>query len=221
MVASGVDRWVHGPLGTTPGSWTTQLQIRLSDYERRFAVTCPANDERWLGTRKGFEEATQAIHEMLRQVKSIEVSAISAAAERDAAQNRAAPSAPAVDDKSASLRRRRGIGTEEANVRARAYLHDKPNAKAREVAKGIGCALGTVSKLSAWKAVTEQRRKLSGGRKPTAVSLSSKMETVTAVDDETLDQLIAEQRADSELSPLVDDPPDRIARRKVRVYARR
>jgi hypothetical protein len=52
---------------------------------------------------------------------------------------------------------------DEANIKARKFLAQNPNATARELSKGIGCALGTVSKLPAWQAVKEQ---LNMGRHP-------------------------------------------------------
>ena len=108
----------------------------------------------------------------------------------------------------------------EANVKARDYLKDNPEATAREVAEGIGCSLGMVPKLPAWKAVYEQRVK---GRqpKPRTVSLTTKLQRATGVEDESLKKLIAEQEADFEASPLEENVPDGRdagAPRQARVY---
>jgi len=101
---------------------------------------------------------------------------------------------------------------EEANINARAYLRDHADATARQLAEGIGCALGLVSKLAAWKAVQEEREK---GRKPKpkAIRLTERMLNATGRNQQaTLTALVAEQQADQEASPLDDDP------RRAKVY---
>lgn len=99
------------------------------------------------------------------------------------------------------------ISKAEATVKAREFLLQRPDATVREVAAAVGCAVGTVSGLTPWKAVNEQRKQ---GRKPRSVALTDKMLAVTGSDDE-LARLIAEHKADDELSPV--DPP------RVKVYA--
>ena len=107
----------------------------------------------------------------------------------------------------------------EANIAARKYLKEHPKATARELVKGIGCSIGLVSQLPAWKAVQEQRKK---GRQPKAgvVSLTKKLEQTAGAEDESLNKLINEQAEDAEPSPLDDDPPAERqgAPRKAKVY---
>jgi len=65
-----------------------------------------------------------------------------------------------------------------------------------------------VSKLPAWKAVQEEKRKGRTPKKLKGVSLTGRvLATTPAATEATLDQLIAEQEADSEASPL--DPSGR------------
>ena len=82
---------------------------------------------------------------------------------------------------------------DEYNVLARAYLKEHPLAKCRELAKAIGCALGTVSKLPAWQAVMGERRK---GRTPKSVSFTEKVEATVGKEDAQLQRLMADQEAD-------------------------
>jgi hypothetical protein len=115
---------------------------------------------------------------------------------------------------------RRGVPKDEANIKARAYLLRNPAATVRELADGIGCSTGLVSKLPAWKAV-QDRRKQEQQRKVKVVRLTPRLQGVVGVDDE-LNQLIAEQKADAELSPLETDPAsDRLgAPRRAKMYRR-
>jgi hypothetical protein len=107
--------------------------------------------------------------------------------------------------------RRSGMSLDEANVTAREYLEknahreqDHDPVSSRELAKAIGCALGTVPKLPIWKALMEQRRKRQKGKAPKAVALSEKVLASAGQDDKELQRLIREQKADSEPSPLDD-----------------
>ena len=108
----------------------------------------------------------------------------------------------------------------EANIKAREFLRENPNATARELATGIGCSSGLVSKLPAWQAVTEQRDKGRQPKKAVTVALTSKMEQAIGVEDEALIKLINEQQADAEPSPLQDDAADNRpgAPRRAKVY---
>lgn len=93
----------------------------------------------------------------------------------------------------------------EANIKARAYLQVNTNATARELAAGIACSTGLVSKLPAWQAVKEQRDNLRQPKKVAVVSLSAKLQRIAGNEDESLAKLIGEQEADAEPSPLQDD----------------
>ena len=82
---------------------------------------------------------------------------------------------------------------DEYNIRAREYLKAYPLAKSRELSSAIGCALGTVSKLPAWQAVREARRK---GRIPKCIALTEKFEATVGEDDAALRRLMNEQETD-------------------------
>lgn len=90
------------------------------------------------------------------------------------------------------------VSKDEANVKARAYLIGHPEAKARDVATAIGCAVGLVSSLSAWQVIMEQRRLGRTPKRPTAVHLSHKMIASSPIGekDEVLKQLMEEQEND-------------------------
>lgn len=111
----------------------------------------------------------------------------------------------------------------EANIRAREYLKQNSEASARQLAEAIGCGLGTVSKLPAWKAVQEARAKGRQPKRAGVVRWTTKLEQVAGVEDDQLAKLIAEQRADDEPSPLDEEAPDgrdEGAPRKAKVYRR-
>jgi hypothetical protein len=94
------------------------------------------------------------------------------------------------------------ISRDEANVKARAYLRAHPKATARELAAGIGCSTGLISKLTAWKAVKEQRDKKRLPKKNKAVRLTEAMQRELGIEDANLARLLADQVLDSEPSPL-------------------
>ncbi len=110
----------------------------------------------------------------------------------------------------------------EANITARELLRQNPNATVRQLAKGVGCSTGLVSKLPAWKAVKEQRDIGRQPKKTVTFALTKKMELTIGVEDKQLAKLIAEQQADSEQSPLEDDAPDsrKGAPRMAKLYGR-
>lgn len=111
---------------------------------------------------------------------------------------------------------------DEANIKARDFLRQSPNATSRELATGIGCASGLVSKLPAWRAVKEQRDKGRQPKKAAAVALTPKMGQVVGIEDEALSKLISEQEADAEPSPLQAAADDRVgAPRRAKVYRKR
>jgi hypothetical protein len=109
---------------------------------------------------------------------------------------------------------------DEANIKAREFLRQNPNATSRELATGIGCSSGLVSKLPAWQAVKEQRDKGRQPKKSGNVSLTPAMERTIGVEDESLAKLIREQDADAEPSPLQDDSADdrHGAPRRAKIY---
>ena len=105
---------------------------------------------------------------------------------------RGMPSTPAP---SSGRRKGRGMPRAEANVAVGDYLKEHPDAKAREVREAVGCSLGMVTTLSAWKAVKGERAK---GRKAKQRPLTEKVLKARAApgDKSILDKLIAEQEAD-------------------------
>lgn len=112
---------------------------------------------------------------------------------------------------------RPAMSCEEANAKARELLKadaafaDKSQ---RDWSREIGCSVGLVCKLPMWRAVMKRRPK---GRKPKAVALTDKLEATIGKDDEALQDLIGEQQADDEPSPLEDDDPGSTPKRvKVR-----
>jgi hypothetical protein len=109
---------------------------------------------------------------------------------------------------------------DEANIKARDFLRQHPNATLRELAAGVGCSTGLVSKLPAWKAVKEQRDKGRQPKKAGNIALTPKMEQVVGVEGDALAKLIGEQEADAEPSPLVNDAAgDRTgAPRRAKIY---
>jgi hypothetical protein len=108
----------------------------------------------------------------------------------------------------------------EANIKARDFLRENPGATSRELATGIGCSTGLVSKLPAWQAVKEQRNKGRQPKKAGTMALTPKMEQVVGVEGDALAKLIGEQEADAEPSPLVNDAAgDRTgAPRRAKIY---
>jgi hypothetical protein len=112
------------------------------------------------------------------------------------------------------------VTKDEANIKARRFLKDNPLANVRDLAKGIGCSTGLVSALPAWRAVKEERDKGRQPRKSAVVSLTPKLGQVAGIEDKTLADLIYEQEADAEPSPLQEDPPNNRegAPRKAKIY---
>ncbi len=107
---------------------------------------------------------------------------------------------------------------DEANIMARQYLKDSPNATARELQARIGCSIGLVSKLPAWEAVQEQKSKGREPKKAKVVSLTAKLQRTAGDEDKSLAKLIDEQDADAEPSPMQDDPRRDGSPRRAKVY---
>lgn len=104
---------------------------------------------------------------------------------------------------------------EEYNLRAREALKSPKLRSARGLARAIGCSLGTVSKLPAWRAYQEKAKRQKA-RAPKAVALTEGVLANQGAEDKELERLIAEQQADFEASPLVSHArKHRRQRRKV------
>jgi hypothetical protein len=102
------------------------------------------------------------------------------------------------------------ISMAEANIKAREHLNKHRDAKVRDIANGIGCSVGLVAQLSAWKAVQSERQKGRKPKAPGAVGLTDAVIANTGKKDATLQRLIGEQQDDYEPSPL--DPAGRSVR---------
>jgi hypothetical protein len=106
------------------------------------------------------------------------------------------------------------MSCEEANAKAMELAKADPSfvqRPLREWADAIGCSEGLVAKLTLWRATMKRtgRGKEDTGPAPKVVSLTDGLDAVTGAGDrnEVLEQLIAEQEADREPSPLEDDQP--------------
>ncbi len=117
--------------------------------------------------------------------------------------------------------RRNGMTVSEANEKAKTLAKTMKKAfvtlSRREQAKKIGCSFATWKKTRFYQAAETKRpnQKPQKPRAPKAESLTSKREAVTGFGERdevlkelALKELIAEQRADKEPSPLEDAPPD-------------
>jgi hypothetical protein len=110
------------------------------------------------------------------------------------------------------LRRRMMLAA--ANSKAMELAKSDPafmSKSTREWADDIGCSYGLVGKLDLWI----QKQELTGhdskqSKSPQTVSLTDQLLAVTSADEEQpLQRLIREQRADQEPSPLEPDSPDK------------
>jgi hypothetical protein len=113
------------------------------------------------------------------------------------------------------VKRRPRMTVEQANERAGHLVKQMRKAffqlSARKQAEKIGCNWGTWTKTPFYQKYKKRNAVPDrGAGSPPVVSLTSDLEAVTGEGDpnEILEQLIAEQKADSEPSPLADDPPD-------------
>jgi hypothetical protein len=115
------------------------------------------------------------------------------------------------------------MAKDEANIKARDFLRDHPDATSRELAAGVGCSTGLVSQLPAWKAVKEQRDKGRQPKKAVVLRLTDKLQRTAGIEDESLAKLISEQVADAEPSPLEDSPVvrDKGTPRQAKLYGKR
>ena len=104
----------------------------------------------------------------------------------------------------------------------RSFVHATAEEWARKISEATDttCSPSTVHKTALWKATMQKtgRGRTKGGRSRT-VSFTKKLEAVVGEDDQQLQELMAEQKADSdsEASSAEDDPPDKPRR----VYVRR
>jgi hypothetical protein len=91
------------------------------------------------------------------------------------------------------------IHDDEANVLVRKFLEKNPSATAREVAKGVGIALGRIPEMPAWRA-EHGKRKASRKPRPKRIrSLTKKMLNAIGKEDDSATKLEAEDIAWQEL----------------------
>lgn len=96
--------------------------------------------------------------------------------------------------------KRNKVSRKEANIRAREALKNPKTRSVRKLAQAIGCSPALAGETDAWKAYQEAKKK---PRAPKAVGLTDAIEAGMGQPDGELNQLIAEQTADFEESPLV------------------
>jgi hypothetical protein len=222
--------WRRGDFGLTifdagGGSWTGAVIVPEPSEEQRRDWGAKLEDNCWVYPDVASSELlrkylaavrSDTIARLLPMLRSWIVKADAELASEDLVQVPAMTADSATRGSPARTR----LTKDEANIEARKYLKKKPLATARELSEGIGCALGRVPKLPAWQSVQEQRAKGRKPKQPAVVRLSDKMQRVTGAEDEQLKELIEEQKADNEPSPLEDDLSNRDegAPRKVKVY---
>jgi hypothetical protein len=133
------------------------------------------------------------------------------------------PSAIPANPSAIPAKRERIWTVANANDALRKLITTKPalcTKSIRELAKEIGCPSSTLQKTATWKDISNKKPKRSNVSPRPVVTLTSKMtETIGRVERDTvLNKLIQQQEADSEPSPLDDDPPERAYARRVRSF---
>jgi hypothetical protein len=99
----------------------------------------------------------------------------------------------------------------ELNIELRGYLVENGKERkvtAREAKDALGCGLGTITKLAAWRAYQDGWDKLHPPKTKKAVGFTSGLEATVGKRDEDLARLVAESEADNrqDPSPLSDSP---------------
>jgi len=209
---------------SNPGHLETEISLYLDELNQAAGVAMrPFRENGWLSRECVFQGGDMASiwveDDELRSVEGL-------FPRSDAMERRlallAVPGETTSFQSSVSGRdsQRSRLTKDEANIKARDFLRQHPDATSRELAKGVGCSTGLVSQLPAWKAVKEQRDKGRQPKKAGTMALTPKMEQVVGVGDEALAKLISEQEADAEPSPLVNDAAgDRTgAPRRAKIY---
>jgi hypothetical protein len=107
-----------------------------------------------------------------------------------------------------------GMSKDEANRQARDLLKSKKKWTQRELAKAIGCAVGQVCELPAYKAWRDEH-KPKGDKAPKAIPATDKVLASVGKEDAELERLIAEQEKDLVDSPLISNARKQSRRPKV------
>jgi hypothetical protein len=180
----------------------------------------PDEQEAWWLRIYGMEHESELIWDMvLKEIKAKPrrmAEAIAEATSQWARKKNALIARQAEELQHLKDRPRKGVGSpkEELNIRAREFLKKHPNATAREVHRGIGCALGIVPKLPAWRAVQERRQKERKPTAPRAVSLTPKLEKTTGQDDAELARLVQEQEQEGLVDGSLLKPSEKAKKAK-------
>lgn len=102
----------------------------------------------------------------------------------------AAPAKPSA----AKSKRSDAIPDDEANILIRRFLEQNPNATSRDVAKGVGIALGRIPEMPAWRAEVGRRKAAKPAPKKSAIPLTRKMtESIKRGDDPAEVAMLREQ----------------------------
>jgi hypothetical protein len=108
------------------------------------------------------------------------------------------------------------LTSRQANEKAMKLAKNDPqfvNKTLREWASDIGCSPALISGLPFWRQIAERTGRSRKGRAPRVVTLTDKLLAVTPDRHAELERLTAQQRADSEPSPLDADPSDQPSRK--------
>ncbi|MFO1044791.1 MAG: hypothetical protein U0941_23715 [Planctomycetaceae bacterium] len=109
----------------------------------------------------------------------------------------AAPAKPS----SAKKKLSDAIPDDEANILIRKFLEQNPKATSREVASGVGIALGRVPQMAAWRAEVGRRKAAKPAPKKSAIPLTRKMtESIKRGDDPAKVAMLREQVWDKIIS---------------------
>lgn len=103
------------------------------------------------------------------------------------------------------------VSLDEANKRVVEYVKRNLSREsagapftARELAKVAGCSLGTVNKIPIWQFLMRDRRKRGRRNGGGVVDKLDESELAHVIVDPELSELVAQQQADPEISPLAD-----------------
>ncbi len=146
---------------------------------------------------KNFGIAKKVLESLLadaRVKRAVRWSALGDADQSETAQNNFTGEA-----KRETSTRKMPIPDDEANVLIRKFLDEHPPATARDVAKGVGIALGRVSEMPAWRAEHAKRKASRKPRPKRTRSLTKKMLKAIGREDDPATNLEAEDVAWQEL----------------------
>ncbi|MFC1782728.1 hypothetical protein ACFL02_03975 [Planctomycetota bacterium] len=206
-----------GRLGEEVRSWFEKLERKYEEV--RDTIIDPKSDDKltewsdedireaiWSTDPDRYQALKHELNLVIIRMKKDEQTEIAPKSETALPEDEA----DTVEDKKTKPR----ISKNEANLRARKYLQINKSRRisARELHKEIDCSLGLVAKLPVWKAYQEKIKEMNPPKTPKAVPFTKKIEATTGQDDDPLEKLINEQKADQELDNATK--PKFIPRRK-------